>query len=56
VDNGKNTHSTLARRGVWTLVLAALATFARRSGGSLNRHPMPELREIGHEWRRRVGA
>ena len=42
-----NGHGT--RRSVFALIAAAFVSVARRSGGSLNRHPMPELREVGRE-------
>jgi hypothetical protein len=32
----------------------ALKALARRTG-SLHQHPMPELREVGREWRRFAG-
>lgn len=37
------------RRSVLALIAAVFVGAARRSGGSLNRHPMPELREVGRE-------
>ena len=42
------------RRKISKKVGAALAGLARRTGCSLQQHPMPELREVGHEWRRLV--
>jgi hypothetical protein len=33
-------------------IAGAVAGFARRAGGSLHRHPMPELREVSRELRR----
>jgi hypothetical protein len=37
------------RRSILALIAAAFLGVARRSGGSLNGHPMPELREVGRE-------
>jgi hypothetical protein len=34
---------------------AVLAGLAQRTGQSLRHHPMPELREVGREWRRLAG-
>jgi hypothetical protein len=39
-------------RRVFVMITAAFVGFARRAGGSLHRHPMPELREVSREWRR----
>jgi len=39
-------------RRVISMITAAFVGFARRAGGSLHRHPMPELREVSREWRR----
>jgi hypothetical protein len=33
-------------------IAGAFAGLARRAGGSLHRHPMPELREVSRELRR----
>jgi hypothetical protein len=33
-------------------IAGAVAGLARRAGGSLHRHPMPELREVSRELRR----
>jgi hypothetical protein len=35
-------------------IAGAFAGLARRAGGSLHRHPMPELREVSRELRRPV--
>jgi hypothetical protein len=43
-DRETNNH-----RGFWQAFLAALAAC---TGCSLRRHPLPELREVGHEWLR----
>ena len=37
--------------GVLRRIAAAFASFARYAGGSLVDHPLPEVREIGNEWR-----
>jgi hypothetical protein len=39
-------------RRVFGMITAVFVGFARRAGGSLHRHPMPELREVSREWRR----
>jgi hypothetical protein len=39
-------------RGARVVIAAAVVGLARRAGGSLHRHPMPELREVSREWRR----
>jgi hypothetical protein len=42
---------------VLDVIASAVVGFARRAGGSLQRHPMPELREVSREWRRtHIGA
>jgi hypothetical protein len=32
-------------------IASAVVGLARRAGGSLHGHPMPELREVSREWR-----
>jgi len=39
------------KRKLSSSVFGALKTLARRTGCSLHQHPMPELREVGREWR-----
>jgi hypothetical protein len=46
------TRRTDTRRSVWAAIGAAFMGLARRAGGSLRQHPMPELREVSQEWRR----
>jgi hypothetical protein len=43
---------TDSRRRVFGVIASAVVGLARRAGGSLHRHPMPELREVSREWRR----
>jgi hypothetical protein len=44
------------RRKFSSSVIGALKTLARRTGCSLHQHPMPELREVGREWRQRADS
>jgi hypothetical protein len=37
--------------GLLSRIASAFAAFARYAGGSLVNHPLPEVREIGNEWR-----
>jgi hypothetical protein len=37
--------------GLFSRIAAAFAAVARYAGGSLVNHPLPEVREVGHEWR-----
>jgi hypothetical protein len=37
--------------GLLRRIASAFASFARYAGGSLVNHPLPEVREIGNEWR-----
>jgi hypothetical protein len=46
-------HGTDTRRTVLGTIASAIMGLAKRAGGSLHAHPMPELRELGREWRRR---
>ena len=32
-------------------IAAALAALTRYTGCTLQHHPLPEIREVGHEWR-----
>ena len=32
-------------------IVAALAALTRCAGCTLQHHPLPEIREVGHEWR-----
>jgi hypothetical protein len=45
VDDLSPTPGLLAR------IASAFAAFARYAGGSLHDHPLPEVREVGAEWR-----
>jgi hypothetical protein len=40
-----------AARGFWRSVGAAIAALARRTGCSIEQSPLPEIREVGREWR-----
>jgi hypothetical protein len=51
IDTPNMEKRTDSRRKVIAKITAALARAARRAGGSLHQHPMPELREVGREWR-----
>jgi hypothetical protein len=37
--------------GLLRRIASAFASFARYAGGSLVNHPLPEVREVGNEWR-----
>lgn len=39
-------------RGVMAVMAAGLRALAARAGCTLRGNPMPELREVGHEWER----
>jgi hypothetical protein len=52
-DKIKVTHERDTRRSVLGTIAAAIVGIAKRAGGSLHHHPMPELRELGREMRRR---
>jgi hypothetical protein len=51
IDTPNMEKRTDSRRKVIATITAALVRAARRAGGSLHQHPMPELREVGREWR-----
>jgi hypothetical protein len=51
-DQKQVTRRSHTGRGVFGTIAAAVVGLARRAG-SLAHHPMPELREVAHEWRRR---
>ena len=38
-------------RGFLGRIAAALAALTRYAGCSLRHNPLPEIREVGHEWR-----
>jgi hypothetical protein len=48
------TKRTDNRRSVLGVIAGAFVGLARRAGGSLRAHPMPELREVSREWRRTI--
>jgi hypothetical protein len=39
------------QRSFWASVAAAIAALVRRSGCSIDHSPLPEIREVGREWR-----
>jgi hypothetical protein len=50
---GRRTATGIHREGrIPGKIAGAVAGLARRAGGSLHRHPMPELREVSRELRR----
>jgi len=51
IDTPNMEKRTESRRKVIATITATLVRAARRAGGSLHQHPMPELREVGREWR-----
>jgi hypothetical protein len=54
IDTPNVNKETETRRSLLAIIAAALIRGARRAGGSLHHHPMPELREVGREWRLRA--
>jgi hypothetical protein len=50
VGNGTE-HRGRRKGSVIATIVAALVRAAERAGCSLRKHPMPELREVGREWR-----
>ena len=44
--------STDKRRSFLGALATGLRALATKTGCTLSRHPMPELREVGHEWRK----
>ncbi len=52
LDRSPMLEGTPIRSGFFARVGAALATLARYAGGcTLVHHPLPEVREVGDEWR-----
>jgi hypothetical protein len=51
IDKPSVSKKTETRRGLLATIAATLIHAAQRAGGSLHHHPMPELREVGREWR-----
>jgi hypothetical protein len=47
--------STDKRRSFLGALATGLRALATKTGCTLSRHPMPELREVGHEWRKAAG-
>jgi hypothetical protein len=55
-DTPTTTHTgpyaaTYTTTGFWQTVGAGIAALARRTGCSLQHHPLPEIREVGYELR-----
>jgi hypothetical protein len=48
----KRTNREMDKARIPGRIAGAVAGLAQRAGGSLHRHPMPELREVSREWRR----
>jgi hypothetical protein len=51
IDKPSVSKRTETKRGLLATIAATLIHAAQRAGGSLHHHPMPELREVGREWR-----
>jgi hypothetical protein len=52
IERSVEASSEKSGRGFMAVMAAGLRALAARAGCTLRGNPMPELREVGHEWQR----